>query len=261
MFTAKEIFPGVYHAADVMGVFITLIVGKERALLVDTGWGLQNVKAWVESVTKLPITVLLTHAHHDHSLGAMYFDEVLLFAEDDAWYDTYTSVERRQRVAKSAEENGIQVPQNFMTAQFPKPVHAKEEMIDLGGLHARIILQPGHTPGSCMVMVEEYSLLLTGDDWNPCTWLFFPEAIPVHAYLDGMKKFVSENKFDHVICPHREGLYPGDMVRRFLQELTDEKLKTAYPVDLWQDGGNIEPVHCDADDEQYLVFDRQKMWS
>ena len=262
MFAAKEIFPGVYHAADCMGVYVTLLVGRERALLVDTGFGLQDVRAWARSVTELPLTVLLTHAHHDHALGARWFDEVHMFPEDLPYWQDYTSPARRERVAATARDNGVAVPEDFLTAAYPAPVPAREETLDLGGLHARIALCPGHTPGSAMVLVEEYGLLLSGDNWNPCTWLFFPEAVPVHTYLKGMRRFFAENGFSHVLCPHREGLYPRELPERFLAGLTDERLEQAYPVPLW-DGPGIEPCRCDVGaegEELYLVFDRRKLW-
>ena len=70
-FHALQVLPDVYHIQDCMGVCMTLLVGKDRALLVDTGYGLENVLEMTASITALPVTVLLTHAHHDHALGAL----------------------------------------------------------------------------------------------------------------------------------------------------------------------------------------------
>ena len=71
-FQALQVLPDVYHIQDCMGVCMTLLVGKDRALLVDTGYGLENVREMAASITALPVTVLLTHAHHDHALGARW---------------------------------------------------------------------------------------------------------------------------------------------------------------------------------------------
>ena len=258
MFKVREVFPGVYHIADGLDVYMTLLVGRDRALLVDTGYGLQDVRKEIRRITDVPLTVLLTHGHHDHALGARWFDEVLLFPQDAEVYRTYTAPERREKVAENARQHGLPVPQDYLTADYPDPVPAREETLDLGGLHARVVLCPGHTPGSAMVLVPEYGLLLTGDNWNPCTWLFFPEAVPVRQYLAGMRRFFEENSFTRVLCPHREAVYERRLPECFLQSLTEERLAAAYSVPLWP-GDDIDPCRCDADGEQYLVFDRKKL--
>ena len=82
----------------------------------------------------------------------------------------------------------------------------KPGVIDLGGLTAEIIEAPGHTPGSAVVYVPEWKLLLSGDDWNPCTWLFFPQALGLREYRSNMRG-IQQLPFEKVLCPHREALY------------------------------------------------------
>lgn len=258
MFEAEQLLPGVWHCKDAMGVCMTLLVGSERGLLVDTGYGLEDVAAWVRSITDKPVEVLLTHGHHDHALGARWFPQVHIFPEDMAVYRTYTTRERREKVAGQARDKGLTPPEDFLTAGYPTPAAAVEGTIDLGGLHARIIHQPGHTPGSAMVLVPEHGLLLTGDDWNPCTWLFFPEALPVKEYLAGMRRFFRENEFSRVLCSHQPVLFDRSMPERFLEALTEDALRTAVHTELWPTG-DIDPCRVDADETQYLVFDRLKL--
>ena len=75
MFHARHVFPGVTHITDVMGVSFTLIEGTKRAILFDTGYGLENVNAYIRTLTGKAVTVLLSHGHHDHILGARWFDK------------------------------------------------------------------------------------------------------------------------------------------------------------------------------------------
>ena len=42
---------------------IFLLVGTERALLIDTGIGVGDLKAAVEKITDKPVTVVITHGH------------------------------------------------------------------------------------------------------------------------------------------------------------------------------------------------------
>ena len=43
-----------------------LLCGTKRALLIDTGLGVANIKEVVDKLTMLPIFVVTTHVHWDH---------------------------------------------------------------------------------------------------------------------------------------------------------------------------------------------------
>ena len=46
----------------------------------------------------------------------------------------------------------------------PKAERSAEETLDLGGVTARVIHCPGHTPGSVAVYLPRQELLLSGDE-------------------------------------------------------------------------------------------------
>ena len=46
-----------------------LLCGETEAVLIDTGLGISDLRAIVDSLTRLPLTVLTTHVHWDH-IGA-----------------------------------------------------------------------------------------------------------------------------------------------------------------------------------------------
>src|SRR3972149_9192953 len=52
-----------------------LVVGKERAALIDSGMGIGDVRAEIRKLTSLPVIVLNTHYHWDHSGANALFDE------------------------------------------------------------------------------------------------------------------------------------------------------------------------------------------
>ena len=62
MFTAKEVFPGVRHITDAMGVSFTLVEGRDRALLFDTGYGTEDVSSYVRALTEKPSSRILSWA-------------------------------------------------------------------------------------------------------------------------------------------------------------------------------------------------------
>lgn len=250
-FKAVQVLPGVWHIADCMGVCMTLLAGTDRALLVDTGYGLEDVKAFVRTITDLPLTVLLTHAHHDHILGARWFESTCMLKADLADFATYTSGYQRGRVQEQAHAKGLKTPEDFLSASIALPQGIEPCVMDLGGLAAQIIACPGHTPGSAVVYVPERQLLLTGDDWNPCTWLFFEQALPVEEYRKNMRK-IQKLPFKHVLCSHQPMMFDREKLDAFLDGLTDDALKKAHPVDMGRPTDTREIFPAPG---QNLVFD------
>ena len=209
----------------------------------------------VAGITDKPVTLLLTHGHDDHALGARWFPESLLFPEDHGVFARYTGEDFRGQIAADAARRGLSLPEDFLTRPLPPPLPLAEGEIGLGGLTARVIRCPGHTPGSAVVYVPERQLLLTGDDWNPCTWLFFPEALPVRDYRRNMRAVLAL-PFRRVLCSHRRWLYGRDMPENFLRGLTDEALAAARMVDL---GYPQHTRQTELPREQVLVFDWGKL--
>ena len=231
IFHANEVLPGVYHIQDPMGVCMTLLAGSRKALLVDTGYGLEDVQAFVRTLTDLPVQVVLTHAHHDHAAGAVWFDRVFLCEADLPHYALYTDQAHRERVQQQAQSNGIAAPEGYASMPAAEALPLESCEIDLGGLKAQVIACPGHTPGSAVIYVPQYELLLTGDDWNPCTWLFFEQALPVEQYRANMLE-IQKLPFEHVLCSHQPKLFERSALDAFLKGLTDEALMKAHPVDM-----------------------------
>ena len=67
--------PNVHLIDDAGESTCYLITGNERALLVDTANGYEDLAAIVRSITNLPVIVVNTHGHGDHIFGNVYFDK------------------------------------------------------------------------------------------------------------------------------------------------------------------------------------------
>lgn len=256
-FEVNRVCPGVSHIRDAMGVCMTLIEGKQAALLVDTGYGTEDVAAFIRTLTDKQLTVLLTHHHHDHALGSRWFGSTLMFPEDLAAWPVYTGGKQRRAVLAQAQAKGLPVTEaDFLAGECRPPLPASKGAYDLGGLTVRVLPCPGHTPGSCVVHIPERQLLLTGDDWNPCTWLFFPEALPVRAYRENLRSLQALD-FTRVLCSHQLDCFPRAKFDAFADGLTDAALDAAHPVTI---GGyeHINTRQAEVCEGQILVFDWDK---
>ena len=58
------------------GVRFFLLTGSERAMLVDSGMNVKNVRSLARELTQLPLILFNTHADRDHMAGNGEFDQV-----------------------------------------------------------------------------------------------------------------------------------------------------------------------------------------
>ncbi len=256
-FELNHVCPGIVHIRDAMGVCMTLIEGEKAALLIDTGYGIEDVSAFAAALTNKPLTILLTHNHHDHALGTRWFEKTVMLPEDMADWSCFTGQEKRKAVFAQAQSKGLPVAEDdFLSGECKTPYAIHGGTLDLGGLTAEIIPCPGHTPGSCVVFVPQRKLLLTGDAWNPCTWVFFEAALPIRAHRENIRRLLKLD-FAWVLCAHQLDVYPREKFAAFVEALTDEALCSAKPVKI---GGNehTNTYQLDLPDGQWLVFDWDK---
>ena len=272
MFKSLQVFPGIYHITDAMGVSFTLIEGSEKCLLVDTGYGTEDCAAFVRTLTSRPVQVLLTHGHHDHALGSRWFPAVSMCAEDMPVFSLRTGRAQRKAVAGQAASMGVAVPDDFLSAPIadPAPVQFSETLdgfplcrISLGDTEAWIVHVPLHTPGSCIVAVPKYHLLLTGDDWNPCTWMWFAESAGARIWRNSMARVIPALEkemgctIDIVLCSHQPAPRDGSELKEYLTFMTDERLLSAPSVNM-NSPINTHELSCPGRGWT-LVFDADKL--
>lgn len=166
-----------------------LLLGRERALLIDSGIGLGNIKETVQEITSLPTTLVLTHNHCDHSGGKDWFNEYYMNENDDRFvYNDILSSKIICRIFVNTRKEYRHMP--FLR----KPYHSQRKTIkdgyifDLGGREVECINTPGHTYGSIVLRDEKTKILFTGDNVNPWLWLQLPGATTISKWLIGAKR-------------------------------------------------------------------------
>ena len=136
-YTVRCLEPSVY-ALSQGHVRAFLLVGAERALLVDTCFG-GELREVVSSLTDKPVTLVSTHADGDHIGG-------------DA--DSPEHFAHRAELAPFAEHSPA----------LPPPVGVEEGYVfELEPFRLEVVHLPGHTPGSIALLEREKRFIISGD--------------------------------------------------------------------------------------------------
>lgn len=208
--------PGVYHIETLGCVYVTLLVGNERALLVDTALGICDLRGLVSRLCSLPLTVVNSHGHSDHVGGNYQFEEAYLHPADEAVAQVAMLREIKERVL------AIHAPVNVDTARYLAydltniRRLADGAVFDLGGLHVRTVPLPSHTPGSVGFLATERGLLLTADSIAPFSSLLFPEASSRAQHIALLRK-TKKLPFGYMLTSHSERLIPKSELQLYLR--------------------------------------------
>lgn len=217
-----QINESVYHIADVNNVYYTLIKGSQRALLVDTGYGLTDVKATVESLITTPYDVINTHAHPDHILGNTMFPYAYMSQTDiDNLSIAVKSPDSAQKLREFTKMMELSPEEKEHLAAFPSlPLRPVEDhrIFDLGDLHAEVLFLPGHTTGSIGILIQEQRLLLSGDVFSPFLWMFLPDATSISEFEKTLKYGLTL-PFDNMLTSHTSLLIPKAFLSLHLKNL------------------------------------------
>ena len=85
----EEIWAIDDNGCDVM----YLVSGKEKSLLIDTGWGIGGLETLAASLSPLPLIVMNSHGHPDHTYGNGLFGEVYIHEADERFVSSAPSRE------------------------------------------------------------------------------------------------------------------------------------------------------------------------
>jgi hydroxyacylglutathione hydrolase len=149
-----------------------LIVGTARAVLYDSGSGTRDISGIVGRLTRLPVTVIVSHLHFDHLGGVGPFGRVAMIDLPVTRADGAGPLFRPSRYEYMGFVDGLTAP-SFAVSEWLKP----KSNIDLGGRSLLVLSTPGHTPSSVALFDAQTKRLFSGDFIYPTTlYAFLPGA-------------------------------------------------------------------------------------
>ncbi len=173
-----------------------LILGKDKALLLDTGMGISDLRKVVRELTSLPIIIVNSHTHDDHVGDNWQFDTI---------YSMDTKFSRTNAKGSTVDAQAEIAP-GEICGELPKSFDAKTyrtkpwkiaqyihdgDTIDLGGRTVEILSTPGHTPDALCLFDHANRLLFTGDTYYPAAiWLYRPET-DLSAYANSIARLAA----------------------------------------------------------------------
>jgi len=233
-YKVKEIYPWLFGIEDPLSVFCYLAVGKEKALLFDTSYGIGNLPSTIKEITDKPLYVVLGHGHYDHTNGACQFEEAWLHEADFELCRLHSSEEYRKLALKQLEESGIVPPDDFNPGLFLKAGTGNlkkldtGKVFDLGGLHIEVIGMGGHTAGSIGILAKEKKVLLTSDSATPQVWMFKIESLSVKEYIAMLERVVQLD-FDNFITGHTDEIMPKSDFYRYINAARHLSVEKSEP--------------------------------
>lgn len=173
-----------------------LLCGTKKAILIDTGLGIANIKQVVDRLTTLPILVVTTHAHWDHIGGHKYFEYIAIHEAEKNWLEIQFPLPL-QVVKNNLMDMPCNFPEEFSLDHFqifqgtPQQILHDGDCLDLGNRKLITIHTPGHSPGHCCFYESERHYLYSDDlIYCGCLDAFYPSftRLPILNYSFSLSK-------------------------------------------------------------------------
>lgn len=169
-----------------------LLIGSERALLIDTGLGICNICGQVRKLTDKPVTAVATHIHWDHIGGHRYFPDFYAHEAEASWLDGGFPLPLQ--AVRNMVADRCDLPEGFGIGSYeifqgtPGRWLEDGDLIDLGGRRLQVLHTPGHSPGHLCFWEAGRGYLFSGDlVYKGTLFANYPSTDP-QSYLTSLEK-------------------------------------------------------------------------
>ncbi len=184
--------------------FIYLLIGDEKAALIDTFYGFGDLRQLVETITDKPVMVINTHGHFDHTGGNSFWPE--------AYMSEYATTEAKKAFGAEMEA----MVQSHAYPDYECKVLNDGDVIELGNHTLEIIKIGAHNQGSIAILDKTERILYGGDEIEAGQVLIAGKNIPTH--LETMLKLKTfEDQFDFINSAHNGTHLTKDYIDDFIE--------------------------------------------
>jgi glyoxylase-like metal-dependent hydrolase (beta-lactamase superfamily II) len=220
-----------------LGVGSHLIVGGEKALLIDTGYGFGDIAAAVSRITEKPVIVVNSHVHPDHAMGNAQFRRVLVGAGDVGKMSDGALAEEYEKMLGFAKKYlppvGLLIKHYEKTEKtvFDQTEYvplATGDRIELGGRTIEVVEMPGHIAGSVVFLDKASKTMFVGDAVNRGMFLYLNEAVRLAHYADKLERLAAIEGYEILRSSHTKKAVPFAFIEyyaRFLRRVDPGKSK------------------------------------
>jgi glyoxylase-like metal-dependent hydrolase (beta-lactamase superfamily II) len=222
--------PGVFAILEplqIERVLSYLIVGNERALLIDTGTGAVSMKDAVSTLTDLPALLINSHSHWDHVGNNDEFSEITIHrAEAHELAHAYSRADIDRFFGEGnllgPLPDGRRIDSISIDASVPTMLLDGGESFDLGGRPITKKHTPGHAPG-LLSFLDEASGILFSTDTAYLGYLYaYSEDTDLPTYIRSMDLLASLAPSIDVVHPsHNTDTMSPDYLPRMRDALQE----------------------------------------
>lgn len=195
-----------------------LLLGAERAVLIDTGMGMADIRQVTDGLTRLPVSVLTTHVHWDHIGGHGRFEDLAVHELERPWLAERFPIPI-EAVRRSLTCRPCEFPEGFSVDDYrifqgePTRLLRDGARIDLGERVLTAIHTPGHSPGHCCFYEVDRGYLYAGDlIYAGCLDAFYPTTDPA-AFARSVRR-VAKMDVRRLLPGHHALNVPADLIER-----------------------------------------------
>ncbi len=230
-----EVMPEVTLIKD-NGTNIYLIEGRDRALVIDTGYGQLDLRKKLQELTQKPLLAVLTHGHIDHAFGAHYFDKVYFNKDDLSVYEEHYMFKKYQPY-DAASGLSAQEFEEWQTAKVEDFEYISPgKLFNLGDNELEVISLKGHTPGSIGILDRKHGILFSGDAVINHIWMQLPHSYSIEEYLKTLNSIDCYlGDFDIICNGHSQQPLPVSFIGNMkltLGELLKGAVGTTYTTQI-----------------------------
>lgn len=206
-----------------------LALGKKRAIVIDTGTGIGDLRQVVDELTKLPVSVVNTHTHWDHIGNNSQFEETACFNNADCIRKLHEGASHA-RLQPSITGDSIwkPLPEGFDASTWkippvePSSLLEDGDQVDLGERILEVIYTPGHSPGSICLLDKKNQILFTGDTFFPGPLYAYPEDVNLNDYIASLEKLkVRMDEYDYLCSGHNDPWVKSEVIARVVKAFQD----------------------------------------